>query len=93
MVRIKDFAQLVDSSGLPKTGAGSDKLAQILTIAFTLIGAIAFLMLVITGFRYVLSQGDANKTAELRRQIIYLVFGLIIVASADIIVTYIVKRA
>lgn len=84
---------LINPSGLPQACADSNTLAHVLTITFTIIGALAFLMLVITGFRYVLSQGEPAKTAELRRQIIYIAAGLIIAASADAIVTFVLGRA
>jgi hypothetical protein len=92
MDRLLFVAQLVNQNGIPKVEASPDTLKTILTIAFTLIGAIAFLMLVITGFRYVLSQGEPNKLAELRRQILYLVFGLVLALSADLIVSFVIGK-
>jgi hypothetical protein len=85
--------QLVDPNSLPQPKADTNTLGRILTELFTIIGAVAFLMLVITGLRYVLSQGEPNKTAELRRQIFYLALGLAIAASADLIVTLVVNRS
>ncbi len=91
---LKYFAQnLIDPSGIPQTQANSDSIARLLTILFTVIGALAFLMLVIAGFRYVISQGEPQKVAEIRRQIIYIVIGLVLAASADIIVTFILNKA
>jgi len=88
------FAQnLIDGKSLPHAPTTQDSLTHILTIFFTILGAIALLMLVIAGLRYVLTQGDPNKTAEVRRQIIYIAIGLVVVAVADAIVTFIVGRA
>lgn len=84
--------QLVDSAPLPKANADSGTLASILSILFTIIGALALFMLVISGFRYVLTQGEPQKTAEIRRQIIYIAAGLVIAASADLIVNFVVGR-
>lgn len=84
---------LINASGIPQACADQQTLNRTLTIAFTLIGAIALLMMVISGFRYVLSQGDPQKTAEIRRQIIYIAVGLFIVATADIIVNFILGKA
>jgi hypothetical protein len=83
---------LIDASGLPKACANPANLDHLLTIILTIIGALAVLMLVITGLRYVLSQGEPAKTAELRRQIIYLAVGLVLVALADVIVAFIINR-
>jgi hypothetical protein len=85
--------QFVSPNGLPKTPANSNILGTIMQIVFTIIGALALLMLVISGFRYVISSGEPQKTAEIRRQIIYIAVGLILAASADAIVTVIINKA
>lgn len=85
--------QLVDPSQLPQVQANNTSINHLLTILFTIIGALAFLMLVIAGFRYVISQGEPQKTAEIRRQIIYIAIGLVLVGSADVIVTFILNKA
>lgn len=90
---IFNLAQLVDRSNLPQTQATSGTLKNILTIVFTVIGALAFLMIVIAGFRYVISQGEPDKIAEIKRQIIYALIGLIIAASAAAIVNFVIGRA
>lgn len=78
---------------LPTTSAGSGSLNHLLSILFTIIGLIALLMLVIAGFRYVISQGEPQKMAEIRRQIIYILIGLVLAGSADIIVTFVLNKA
>lgn len=80
---------LFSGSGLPHTCASSDTLTNILTIAFTIIGAMAFLFMVIAGLRYVTSQGDPAKISSAKNQIIYSAVGLIIAASAVLIVNFI----
>jgi hypothetical protein len=85
--------QLVGPEPLPQPSADPNTLAHILTIFFTTLGALAFLMLVIAGFRYVISSGEPQKVAEIRRQIIYIVIGLILAASADAIVNFVLKSA
>lgn len=84
---------LLNACKLPQPNADPSSLNHILTIVFTIIGALAFLMLVISGFRYVISQGEPQKMAEIRRQIIYIIIGLVLAASADIIVTFILNQA
>ncbi len=90
---IKYLAQhLVSPDTLPQTNATPTTLAHVLTIVFTAIGALAFLMLVISGLRYVFTQGEPQKTAEIRRQIIYIAVGLVLAALADSIVTFVLGR-
>ena len=85
--------QLIEPKPIPQTPATPQTLGKILGMAFLVIGAIAFLMLVITGFRLVVSQGEPAKVAELRRQIAYIVGGLIIAASAYAIVAFVTRSA
>lgn len=85
--------QLVDPGNLPQAPAGNNNLAHILDLLFKIIGALAFLMLIIAGFRMVISSGEPNKVAEIRRQIIYIIVGLVLAASADLIVNLIINKA
>lgn len=87
------MAQLVSDKSLPHVNATPTTLKNILTIIFTVIGALAFLMMVIAGFRYVISQGEPQKVAEIKRQIIYAFIGLIIAASAAAIVNFVLGKA
>ncbi|MGH7156731.1 MAG: pilin [Candidatus Saccharimonadales bacterium] len=84
---------IINANNLPQSCANASSLNHLLTILFTIIGALAFLMLVIAGFRYVISQGEPQKMAEIRSQIIYIAIGLVLTGSADIIVTFILNRA
>jgi uncharacterized membrane protein YidH (DUF202 family) len=84
---------IINAKALPQACADQPALNHILTSVFTIIGAVALLMLVIAGFRYVLSQGEPQKSAEIRRQMIYIAVGLVIVGSADAIVTFVLRKA
>jgi uncharacterized membrane protein len=93
-VTVKFIAQeLISPTNIPKAPTDSNALNHFLTVLFTIVGAIALLMLVIAGFRLVTSAGDTQKTAEIRRQIAYIAAGLILAATADIIVTFVLKKA
>lgn len=84
---------LIDSSSLPNTCANQDTLTTVLSILFAVIGALAFLMIVIAGLRYIFAQGEPNSIAEAKRMLIYSAIGLIISASAFAIVNYVVGAA
>jgi len=97
------FAQLTncpegleDSAGcnttLPEVTADPEALQTILTLVFGTITAIAVLIVVIQGVRYVLSYGEPEKTAQARKGIIYAAAGLIVVFFADIIVAFVLGR-
>lgn len=84
---------LVSSSSLPKTCATPDTISNVLTILFIVLGALAFLMMVVAGFRFVISAGKPDETAAAKRQIAYSLAGLIVAALAAVIVQFVVNKA
>ena len=76
---------------LPHTSANN--LSSILNIVFSVMGALALLMLVVAGLRYVLAGGDANKVTEAKRQIAYTLVGLVVILLAAGIVNFVLNRA
>lgn len=84
------FAQLKTDT-LPNIQANDHAVNNMLTTVFEIVGAIAFLVLVISGLRYVLSGGDPGKMAQAKKSILYALIGLVVVLSAYAIVTLVVK--
>ena len=84
----------IDLSPLPNMEVG-DRATLLwrnsLTIAFGLAAAIALLMIVINGFRYVTASGDPQRTASARQGILYAAIGLVVSVSAVAIVTFAIK--
>lgn len=83
----------VDVSPLPfPTGVADGSLVQTaLGIAFGIIGALSFLVIVIAGMRYMLAQGDPNATVQAKNTIIYALVGLVIAITAESIVSLAVR--
>jgi len=84
------FSLLINGDSLPHTGAGS--LTKILNIVLGVLGALAFLMVVIGGFRYTIAGGDADSVAGARRMIIYSIVGLVVIALAGSIVNFVLDK-
>jgi hypothetical protein len=82
----------LDVSNLPRTPATSNTIKNILTIVFSVVGALALLFITIGGFRYVLSQGDPQATGKAKNTILYALVGLIIAVTAQLIVTFVIGR-
>jgi hypothetical protein len=57
-----------------------------------LIGAIAVVMLIIGGLRFVTSNGDPSNVKSARETILYSIIGLIIAMTAFAIVNFVAKR-
>ena len=79
----------VDPGGLP---TAEPNLHKILTIVFGVIGAIALLMITISGLRYVLSAGDPQRISKAKNGIIYALVGLVIALTAEAIVAFVGTR-
>ncbi len=91
MISIKVIAALIDSTNLPHVGADQAKLRGILSIVFGTIGALAFFMMVFGGYRYVISGGDPTKVATAKSTIVYAGVGVVVAASAAIIVNFVLN--
>lgn len=78
---------------LSKTGGcGGNSTASVNKIAKTainilslIIGVASVVVIIISGFRFITSTGDANTTSSARTQLIYAIIGLIVVAIAQLI--------
>ena len=78
-----------DPGGAPKTL--SDTIATIINIMSVFGGALAVIMLIVGGFRYITSSGSPEGTKSARNTIVYALIGLVIIATAQIIVHFIIN--
>lgn len=74
----------------PADLTSSGELQTILSIAFGIIGAIALLVIVVSGLRYITSAGNPERTSKAKNGIIYALVGLVVAMSAEAIVAYVV---
>lgn len=89
------LAQLVllDQKKANLPNAKPDAIKIVFTDLFVIIGALAFLMIVIAGLRYILARGDPSKVSAAKNMIMYSLIGLVIAALASSIVNLIVDKA
>lgn len=85
-------ATSISGGHLPHAAATPDTVKAILQIVFGIIGALALLMITVSGLRYITSAGSPEKTSRAKDGIVYAVVGLVIAISAEAIVTYVVSR-
>lgn len=78
-----------NSVGLPKVNADNATLAIILSAAFTIIGGVAVLFLLIGAIRYVISGGDSARVARAKNTILYALIGIVVSVSAFAIVQFV----
>lgn len=90
LIQLADTA-LINNTGLPTTNASDSSVDNILTITFSIIGAIAFLVILIAGLSYVFSSGEPEKVAKAKNTIIYAVIGLVVAALSFAFVKYVLS--
>ncbi|OGL37906.1 hypothetical protein A3E49_01355 [Candidatus Saccharibacteria bacterium RIFCSPHIGHO2_12_FULL_49_19] len=66
--------------------------ANIINVLSIAVGIIAVVMIILGGFRYVTSGGDATKVQSAKNSLMYAIIGLIVVALAQIIVRFVLKK-
>jgi len=74
------------------SGKLNDIVALVINTLSVIVGIVAIIMIIIAGFKFLTSQGDANATASARTTIIYAIIGLVIVAMAQIIVKFVLNK-
>lgn len=77
-------------------GDSSTRISTIIGTALNLIsivvGVIAIIVLIISGLRLILSQGDSNTISSARNAVLWALIGLAIVALAQVIVRYVLFK-
>ena len=91
----------LDASGINNSGncttdntAGGSVQSIVTTIVNILswiVGVVSVVMIIIGGFRYIISGGEQKSVTDAKNTILYAIVGLIIVALAQIIVHFVVK--
>lgn len=82
----------IDISPLPKVDANQSRVEAILTVVFTIIGALSLVFFVAGGFRYITSQGDPQQISQAKSTLVYALVGLLVSISAVAIVTFVLGR-
>ncbi len=82
----------INLPGANSYNTGTDTIANIMGIAFGVVGALALLTITLSGLRYITSAGDPEKTATAKNGIVYSLVGLVVAISAEAIVAFILGR-
>lgn len=88
--------------GLTGVGQGCDTagantsvtglIATAINILSWIVGVAAVIMLLVGGFRYVTSGGDANSISAAKNTILYAIIGLVVAALAQALVRFVLRR-
>lgn len=85
------------ADGQCATGDGEATVNTLIATAVNIfswaVGLIAVIFVIYAGFRYVTSGGDAGKVTSAKNTLVYAIIGLVIAATAQIIVQFVLKSA
>ena len=77
-------------------GEGDNSFASIIkkviNIFSVVVGAVSVIMIIIGGFRYIISNGDSNGVTGAKNTILYAIVGLVIVLFAQVIVRFVLTK-
>ncbi len=88
-------AGLVTGSGCaaPEGSPDADTLvARGLNLFSAIVGIIAVVMIIMGGLKYMTSQGDSGQLTGAKNTLIYAAVGLVVVALAQVVVQFVLKR-
>lgn len=77
---------------LPNVVANSSLLSIILNLVMSIAGAIAVIIIILAGFKYVTSQGESSKINQAKNSILYAAIGLTVDALAFVIVNFVLSH-
>lgn len=66
---------------------------RIINIFSVVVGAVSVIMIIIGGFRYIISGGDSAGVSSAKNTILYAIVGLVIVLFAQVIIRFILTNA
>lgn len=70
-----------------------DKVVKlIISVLSLLIGVAAVIMMMVAGFRFLSSGGDASKVNSAKNTMLYAIVGLIVAAMAQMLVLFVLRR-
>lgn len=80
-----------NDTGLPLINVEEATFTNLLQVVLGIAGAIAFLVIVLGGLYYVISQGNPQATEKAKDTILYALIGLVVCVSAFAIIEFVIK--
>lgn len=81
-----------DCSEDPNAPGVSSSVTRAIDIFSWIAGIAAVIVVIVGGFKYITSAGDSNGVSSAKNTIMYALIGLVIVAFAQVIVKFVVKK-
>ncbi len=87
------LAQLKPENGIAVANGGDllGTVRRVVNMFLMVVALIAVIMLIIGGFRYIISQGESDQAEQAKNTILYAVIGLIVIGLSAAIVNFVVN--
>ena len=87
--------EATDASSCEEDGDNSFStiITKVINIFSILIGSVSVIMIIIGGFRYIISGGDQNNVTAAKNTIMYAIIGLVVVLFSQVIVRFVLSNA
>jgi hypothetical protein len=82
----------IDPGELPHTPANEQRLELIKNIVYGIVGAIALLIITVSGLHYMTSAGDPEKAARAKNGIVFSLAGVAIALAATAIISFVIDK-
>ncbi len=79
------------SSGASSSVTGL--ISTAVSILSMVVGALAVIMIIVSGFKYITSGGDSNRVSSAKNTLIYAIIGFAIAVLAQVIVIYVLNTS
>jgi hypothetical protein len=87
-----DFTNTNKSCSTNGASDANSLVKTVINVLSLIVGAVAVVMLIVGGFRYVTSGGKQESVAGAKNTILYALIGLVIVAVAQIVVRFVLSN-
>jgi hypothetical protein len=89
---VSDAQQGLADTGTAPAQSVPNLIQDVISILSYIIGAVSVIMIIIGGFRYVVSAGDSGSITSAKNTIIYAIVGLVIAIFAQVIVRFVLGK-
>lgn len=90
---LTDLGVDCNSGGKTAQEVASPIIKSLITTLSIVVGAVAVVMIIVGGFKFITSGGDADGTKKARNTIIYAAAGLVVIILAQSIVYFVFRKA
>jgi hypothetical protein len=86
------ISQLGGSTCSSSSGSISNLMRTVINLLSLIVGFVAIVMVIISGFRFITANGDSSSIASARSALIYALVGLVVAAMAQYIVHFVLGK-